>query len=190
MDNIILESRERTGLTHNETSTLEFLQTLVENAVYNALKNGKEPKDVPVFIMTGDGSRYSFDSGITSFGRKPFGYCITMLGRNKIEEYSLDERPACVKDDITSDFWDSRGPSSFDVSGFVVSKQAGERILKLVQYVLGKTDIKTFLDYREYEPTWIQFKFDAEEFDVEKLDELTRKNDNIINLSIINECKK
>lgn len=61
------------------------------------------------------------------------------------------------------EYWRSRGVG-YDLSGFVVSKLAGERLTRLVKYVLN-TD----------EPNWIQFKFQKEEFNLELLDKLARE---------------
>ena len=83
---------------------------------------------------------------------------------------------------------DPRGASNYDVSGFVKSKKAGERLLRFVKYVLEKDETETWLDYREYEPEWIQFKFSAKEFDVEKLSKLSEANNDIITEEIIREC--
>lgn len=85
------------------------------------------------------------------------------------------------------EFWKSRGPSSWDCSGFIVSKEAGERLLEMVHKVLNKQETETWLDWRKYEPDWIQFKFSAKEFDVKKLDEMAK--DGIITEEILKECK-
>lgn len=50
---------------------------------------------------------------------------------------------------------------------------------------IGTTECKTFLDYRPSEPTWIQFKFQKEEFDLDMLDALSRKNGGVITKEII-----
>lgn len=71
----------------------------------------------------------------------------------------------------------------------MVSKLAGERLLRLVKYVLDTDNPKSFLDYREYEPNWIQFKFQREEFNLELLDKLAKENDNILNEAILRQCK-
>lgn len=68
-----------------------------------------------------------------------------------------DERPE------EGEYWNYRGVG-YDLSGFVKTKKAGER---MVHEVLGTTECKTFLDYRPSEPTWIQFKFQKEEFDLD-----------------------
>ena len=81
-------------------------------------------------------------------------------------------KPDLRPSDGIGEFWSSRGPSSFDCSGFIESKEAGERILEMVHDVLGVEKSESWLDYREFEPTWIQFKFSANEFNVDKLDKL------------------
>lgn len=73
---------------------------------------------------------------------------------------------------------------------FVVSKQAGERIMRYVRAILEKDETKTWLDWRKFEPTWIQLKFSAEEFDCEMLDKLCRENNNIITYDILKACVK
>lgn len=62
--------------------------------------------------------------------------------------------------------------------------------MRMVKYILDTDEPKTFLDYREFEPNWIQFKFSAEEFDVEKLSQMAIDNDDIITEQIIRQCVK
>lgn len=87
------------------------------------------------------------------------------------------------------EYWNSRG-IGYDLSGFVKSKAAGERLLEMVKKVLGKDDPDSWLDYREYEPEWIQFKFKKEEFDLEKLDKLSKENNRILTEAILIACKR
>lgn len=86
------------------------------------------------------------------------------------------------------EYWSPRG-IGYDLSGFVQSKQAGERVLEIVKEVLGKEEPASWLDWREYEPTWIQFKFQKEEFDLEKLEKMAIENDRILNKEILIACK-
>lgn len=72
----------------------------------------------------------------------------------------------------------------------VVSKLAGERLTRLVKYVLNTDEPLSHLDYREFEPNWIQFKFQKEEFNLELLDKLARENENIVNEAILRQCFK
>lgn len=78
-----------------------------------------------------------------------------------------DERPE------EGEYWSSRGVG-YDLSGFVRTKKAGERILDMVHEVLGTKKCKTYLDYRPNEPTWIQFKFDKDEFNLDAIDKASR----------------
>ena len=107
-------------------------------------------------------------------------------------EFFLEDEIKIVVPDVRpeggGEYWESRGASVSDVSGFIKSKEAGQRLLRFVKYVLEKDEIETWLDYREREPEWIQFKFSAEEFDVNKLDELSRANNGILTEDIIKQC--
>lgn len=86
------------------------------------------------------------------------------------------------------EYWSPRG-IGYDLSGFVKSKQAGERLLEMVKEVLGKEKPETWLDYREYEPEWIQFKIQGSEFDLEKLQKMAVDNGKILTKEILIECK-
>lgn len=69
------------------------------------------------------------------------------------------------------EYWGPRGVG-YDLSGFVKSKQAGERIVAMVEEVIGKKP-KSWLDYRKSEPTWIQVKIQKEDgFDLNMLTKL------------------
>lgn len=85
------------------------------------------------------------------------------------------------------EYWSSRG-LGYDLSGFVKSKQAGERILEMVKKVLNKEKPDSWLDYREYEPNWIQFKFQESEFSLKALDIASVKNEGIITEEILTMC--
>lgn len=86
------------------------------------------------------------------------------------------------------EYWSSRGVG-YDLSGFVRTKAAGERILAMVHEVLETDKCESYLDYRPSEPTWIQFKFQSSEFDLEKLNKLSREANNVITKEIIKQCK-
>ena len=58
----------------------------------------------------------------------------------------------------------------------------------IFKLVLEKDECETWLDWRATEPTWIQFKFSAKEFDVKKLSSMAKENNDIINMDIIKEC--
>lgn len=97
-----------------------------------------------------------------------------------------DVKPTNTYDD-TSEYFAPRGVG-YDLAGFVRSKQAGERIIELVKKVLNTDNVATWLDYRPHEPKWIQVKFQKEEFNLEKLYNLT-KDAGIITEKIIDICK-
>ncbi len=84
------------------------------------------------------------------------------------------------------EFWHPRG-IGYDLSGFVKSKQAGERILEMVKEVLDTEDPKSWLDWRPKEPKWIQFKFQKEEFNLEKLMDMTEET-GIVTKEILEKC--
>lgn len=86
------------------------------------------------------------------------------------------------------EYWNSRG-IGYDLSGFVKSKQAGERLLEIVKKVLDNSEPKSWLDYRPSEPEWIQFKFNGEEFNLKQLDQMARDNKNILTEQILLACK-
>jgi hypothetical protein len=109
------------------------------------------------------------------------------LGIPKHEYVKPDVRP-----ETGGEFWSPRG-IGYDLSGFVKSKQAGERIVKMFEDVLGRKP-GTWLDYREFEPNWIQVKVQKEDVDLETLEKLT-KDDGIITyhkivLAYINKLSK
>lgn len=163
--------------------TLDKVYNAVLHAIKTAEMNGIRPEDVP-FIISEDWHEYRPASFFTSFRKSGF-----VAG---IEYYPCDEIKVIVPDvrpEGGGEYWVSRGASDFDVSGFVKSKEAGERLLRFVKYVLEKDEVSTWLDYREHEPEWIQFKFSAKEFDVKKLDKLSTANNDIITEEIIKSCK-
>ena len=85
------------------------------------------------------------------------------------------------------EYWSPRG-IGYDLSGFVKSKRAGERIHEIVKKVLGKEKPKSWLDYRENEPTWIQYKLHPEEFDLEQI-YIKTKDGGILTEEILIETK-
>lgn len=59
----------------------------------------------------------------------------------------------------------------------------------MVKEVLNKEKPDSWLDWRESEPKWIQFKFQKNEFDLKKLEKLTVENSRIITKEILLACK-
>lgn len=86
------------------------------------------------------------------------------------------------------EYWKPR-EIGYDLSGFVKSKPAGERLLELTKEVLGKEKPDSWLDWRKDEPEWIQFKFQKNEFDLEKLRNAVIENDCIISKEILMKCR-
>lgn len=85
------------------------------------------------------------------------------------------------------EYWKSRG-IGYDLSGFVESRQAGERLLEMVKSVTGKEKPDSWLDYRPREPKWIQFKFQPSEFDLERLDRLSQENNGVLTTAILKQA--
>lgn len=92
-----------------------------------------------------------------------------------------------IRPEGDGEYFSSRG-IGYDLAGFVKSKKAGERLIEMVKKVLGLEKPKTWLDYREYEPKWIQVKFQKEEFDLEELDKLVC--DGIITEEKLMKCRR
>lgn len=93
-----------------------------------------------------------------------------------------------IRPDGEGEYWKPRG-IGYDLSGFVKSKEAGERIVAMFEKALGKKP-ETWLDYRESEPNWIQVKVQDSEADLEKLYELTKETGIITYDIILSVIKK
>ena len=172
-------------MKEQEKMTLARLQNWVEDMVHNCEINHRDPSEVE-FVIRNDtkGRKYRPFSLHLSIGSDGAQASMAFYESDIIKFEPKDERPA------VGEYWKSRGASSFDVSGFITSKAAGLRLLRMVRYILDTDEPKTWLDYREYEPNWIQFKFSAEEFDVQKLDEASRVNGDVITEQILRDCIK
>jgi len=98
-------------------------------------------------------------------------------------------RPDIRPEDGNGEYFQSRGVG-YDLAGFVKCKKAGERIVLMFRDVLNK-EPRTWLDYRENEPTWIQVKIQKEDgIDLDKLHSLLEDGiitEEKIKLSIINQ---
>lgn len=166
-----------------ETMSFEELQNAVDYFARTLKMNNICPCEVPVYF-THDGKKYEF-SKHTAIGLAMGRGCEVLVDfddYNEIKYVAPDSRPE------NGEYWDSRGVG-YDLSGFVVSKLAGERLRRMVRLVLEKDETKSWLDFRESEPNRIQFKFQKEEFDLEKLDEMARANNNILTIEILKQCK-
>ena len=167
------------------TMSLETLLGAIEDARMNAINNGYDPTKVPVIIRF-DNLNYTipwYGAGY-GVGRKGMEVFIESGNYFKTMPIVPDVRP-----NGEGEYWHSRGPGYPDISGFVKSKQAGERIDNMVSEIIGDIHL-THLDYRETEPTWIQYKFHQDEFDMDMLDTLTKENNGIITKDIIKKCVK
>lgn len=169
------------------TLSLGELKEAVDQMIRTAELNNKNIYEVPAFIYNDHNEMYCIDGSGTSFGRLGMtcGLNTNFNGQYNQRVYYVapDSRPE------DGEYWNSRGVG-YDLSGFVKSKLAGERLLRMVKLVLETDEPESWLDYREHEPNWIQFKFQKEEFDLEKLDDLARKNNDILTLDILKQCKK
>lgn len=174
-----------------ETMSLAQIERAVKRMKDTALLNNLDPAKVPVFIESNN-KKYCIDGSSDGFGKCGMVCCIhtEFEGQYNQRLYYVapDSRPE------EGEYWNSRGigctDKGPDCSGFVVSKLAGERLLRMVKLVLETDEPESWLDYREYEPNWIQFKFQGSEFDLEKLNELSKEAGNIITLDILKKCKK
>lgn len=167
-----------------ETLSLEDLKNSVDQMCHNAMLNNRCTCDVPVYFMH-DGKTFELSKwslGL-AFG-KEMQVQIEFDDYLEVKYVAPDSRPA------EGEYWTPRGPSDFDCSGFVVSKAAGERLRRMVRLVLEKDETDSWLDFREREPNWIQFKFSANEFDIEKLDRMATENGNVLTIRTLIECKK
>lgn len=168
------------GLDKLKTLSLIELRNAIDDAIENYKVNNVDPSKVPVFIRF-DNLDYVFNSLSWCVPPK----CIIESDRSSKLVYTApDSRPE------VGEYWKSRGASNFDCSGFVVSKLAGERLLRLVKYVLENDKPESWLDFREREPNWIQFKFSAKEFNVNLLDELSREAGGTVTEEILRKCQK
>ena len=165
--------------------TLASLQQWVRDWVKICALNHVDPSEVELIIKdSSNNNKYRPFNSFLAFGQGKVTVGIEFFRSDVIKFDPKDERPA------VGEYWKSRGPSSFDVSGFISSRAAGLRLLRMVRYILDTDEPKTWLDYREYEPNWIQFKFSAEEFDVQKLDEVSCANGGVITEQILRDCVK
>ena len=165
--------------------TLANLQQWVLDWVHNCELNHKDPSEVEFVIKDStERKKYRPFSGYLAWGSDGTMAGIEFFRSDVITFDPKDERPP------VGEYWKSRGASTFDVSGFITSKAAGLRLLRMVRYILDTDEPKTWLDYREYEPNWIQFKFSAKEFDVEKLDAYSCANGGVITEQILRDCVK
>ena len=134
------------------------------------------------FIVLADGlkeSRIGFGGGKDTEAVYP-----KLQKHPRTEPWHKYVRPD-IRPEGEGEFFNSRGVG-YDLAGFVKSKQAGERVVQMFKEVIGE-DAKTWLDYRENEPTWIQVKVQSEDVDLEVLHSLV-KEDGIITATKIKKA--
>lgn len=163
------------------TCSVQYLLDIALWMKNNCELNHKNPDEVPVFVNF-DNKKYTFDG--FSCGHDDTGM------RCEIRANRCDELIYTAPDSkpVEGEYWASRGPGYDDCSGFIKSKKAGERIQRMVNYILDKNETKSWLDFRENEPSWIQYKFSASEFDVELLDKMSNEAGGIVTEQILRKC--
>ena len=143
-----IKSEEDTKLsTISVSKLLEYAHTALHHCEINNL----DPYKVPVFLtLKRDNNLYS-NIGLGICCSSQLGTYVTLESSDYYKMFYVapDSKPE------VGEYWRSRG---YDLSGFVVSKLAGERLTRLVKYVLNIDEPLSHLDYREFEPNWIQFK--------------------------------
>ena len=161
--------------TISVSKLLEYAHTALRNCEINHL----DPDKVPVFLTLDHNENLYSYVGLSICSSSQLGTYVTLGSSDYYKMFYVapDSKPE------VGEYWRSRGVG-YDLSGFVVSKLAGERLTRLVKYVLNTDEPLSHLDYREFEPNWIQFKFQEEEFNLELLDKLARANKNIVNEAI------
>ena len=165
--------------TISVSKLLDYAHTALRDCEINNL----DPDRVPVFLTLGRDENLYSNIGLSICCSSQLGTYVTLGSSDYYRMFYVapDSKPE------VGEYWRSRG-IGYDLSGFVVSKLAGERLTRLVKYVLNTDKPLSHLDYREYEPNWIQFKFQKEEFNLELLDKLARENENIVNEAILRQC--
>lgn len=174
------KSEEDTKLsTISVSKLLEYAHTALHHCEINNL----DPYKVPVFLTLDHNENLYSYVGLSICSSSQLGTYVTLDSSDYYKMFYVapDSKPE------VGEYWRSRGVG-YDLSGFVVSKLAGERLTRLVKYVLNTDEPLSHLDYREFEPNWIQFKFQKEEFNLELLDKLAKANDNIVNEAILRQC--
>ena len=181
-DVAIKENKDEEGTklsTISVSELLEYAHTALRDCEINKL----DPDKVPVFLALGRIDNLYSNIRFSMCSSSQLGLYATLGSSDYYRMFYVapDSKPE------VGEYWNSRG-IGYDLSGFVVSKLAGERLTRLVKYVLNTDEPLSHLDYREYEPNWIQFKFQKEEFNLELLDTLARENNNIVNEAILRQC--
>ena len=181
-DAAIKENKDEEDTKLNTISVSKLLE-YAHTALRNCEINNLDPDKVPVFLTLDHNENLYSYVGLSICCSSQLGTYVTLGSSDYYKMFYVapDSKPE------VGEYWRSRGVG-YDLSGFVVSNLAGERLTRLVKYVLNTDEPLSHLDYREFEPNWIQFKFQKEEFNLELLDKLARANKNIVNEAILRQC--
>ena len=100
-------------------------------------------------------------------------------------------RPDVRPEDGIGDYCTPRG-IGYDLACFVKSKEAGQRITDMINRVNEEFEQKGFscrLDYRDFEPLWIQVKIKyPDKVRAFILESMIEENDNVITEDIVREA--
>ena len=171
-----------------KTLSVAELKEHVAHMEKHAELNHLDIAKIPAFIVA-DNKKFCISDTSIAWGRTGTRFGIETqtqgMHNEELRFEAPDSRPA------EGEYWDSRGiGDGLDLSGFVVSQPAGRRLARMVRLVLEKDDTESWLDWRESSPNHIQFKFKPTEFDLEKLDTLSREAGGIVTLEILRQCKR
>lgn len=178
-----VENAVKNNYKNNVLSTFSVgeLRDEINDLIYNIERNGQDIYKTPFFLKYKD-RLHVVDTAYSSYGENGVSCGVNVDDWDELKFTAPDSKP------VVGEYWQSRGATDYDVAGFVKSKLAGERLRRLVRYVLDKDETLSWLDYREEEPNHIQFKFSPREFDIKKLDEMT-EDTGIITEEILVKCK-
>ena len=165
--------------TISVSKLLDYAHTALRDCEINNL----DPDKVPVFLTLGPDQNLYSNVSLSICSSFQLGTYVTLgsLDYYKMFYVAPDYKPK------VGEYWFSRGVG-YDLSGLVMSKLSGERLTRLVKYVLNTDEPLSHLDYKDFGPYQIQFKFQKEEFNLELLDKLARENYNIVNEAILRQC--
>ena len=131
--------------------------------------------------------------------------CSSDLGRTDENGNKIREKPILIShprkgmkhwnyvaedakpDSMEGEYWKSKGVG-FDLSGLIKSKEAGLRILNMVKLATNKDYPKSWMDYRDTAPNYIQFKFSADEFDLDMIHKMSIDLGGVVTQELLNYC--
>lgn len=141
--------------------------------------------------ISSDMMKKNFNSDINCVELDGFYYPIPQEHPRKGTPKHKFVRPDIRPENGIGDFCSPRGVG-YDLACFVKSKEAGQRITDMINKVNKEYDNKGFscwLDYREYEPLWIQVKINyPDEIKATVLAGLIADNGNVITEDIVRKA--